>query len=368
MEETLLEWLEEYDTLSPLEQDLLLHQLDIEKNYSLLTRIQWEPRGEPPTLTHLVFTSSSANAASLFFRLGYSLYLIEVSRYLEHSIQRGQTSMTALLLEYKYNTFSQEEWDIFEERKVLLAFQLCQPTLEEWGLSWVHTTEPDNSITLHQYFGTETQVCVPSTMDGHPVRGLEIPEGCLLKTFNLFPITQLELEEGVRLLSPLLFAGSQLEEIVLNKGMTTIPDFSFADTLLQELVIPDGVVSIGKSVCRDCNQLETLQLPNSVQSIGDRSFFKTNIETLVLPDNLTSLGVAAFMACVQLKTITFGSSPLSVDTLCFCGCRHLKMVFLTDEWNITGGKLFDYCPNLHFIGKQGGENQLKYLRSIGAVR
>ena len=68
------------------------------------------------------------------------------------------------------------------------------------------------------------------------------------------------------------FYTSQVEEVTLNPGLTTIGDYAFfgCDSL-KKVILPNTVTSIGEYSFYACDVLEEFYIPNSVTTIGERA-------------------------------------------------------------------------------------------------
>lgn len=138
--------------------------------------------------------------------------------------------------------------------------------------------ENDNGgITITKFIGDETNVVIPSKIDG--------------------------------------------------KAVTSIGDWAFSDcTSLTEVTIPNSVTSIGYRAFEDCKNLKEVTIGNGVTSIGDEAFKNcTSLTNVTIPNSVTSIGDYAFYYCESLTKVTIGSSVKSIAFgNAFWGCTSLK--------------------------------------------
>ncbi|MDY3769069.1 MAG: leucine-rich repeat protein [Sphaerochaetaceae bacterium] len=75
-----------------------------------------------------------------------------------------------------------------------------------------------------------------------------------------------------------------------------IPAYMFADSEIVEVKIEDGVTSIGDYAFNNV-PVQTITLPNSLVTIGDEAFYGNKITgDIILGENVRSIGISAFFA------------------------------------------------------------------------
>ncbi len=107
---------------------------------------------------------------------------------------------------------------------------------------------------------------------------------------------------------------SDIEEIELPEGITTIGDYAFEDFVsLHSVKLPESLRHIGAGAFYNCKALTDINFPDNLQSIGIEAFFLCrSLKKAVLPQGLKSLGDYAFYECKGLKEIAV---PGSVEEL-----------------------------------------------------
>ena len=107
--------------------------------------------------------------------------------------------------------------------------------------------------------------------------GRSVFEGCTnLKSIVIPP--------NVKTIEQYAFAGSNIEDIKIEFGMTKVPDYAFYNcNTLKDIDLPHSVASIGDYAFRRCYSLTSINIPSSVTSVCDSTFEETvtalNIET-----------------------------------------------------------------------------------------
>ena len=122
------------------------------------------------------------------------------------------------------------------------------------------TLNNDGTITVGVYSGSSTDVSIPATIAGYPVKSI-----------------------GAR---------------------------AFANqTTISSVTIPNSVTSIGKEAFSQCTGLTSITIPNSVTSIGADAFtLCTGLTSVTIPSSVTSIGSDAFFDCHKLTLVTVNAT------------------------------------------------------------
>ena len=155
-----------------------------------------------------------------------------------------------------------------------------------------------------------------------------------------------------------------IEEIIIEEGILSIPNYAFENMLIESIVIPDSVTSIGYDAF-DTSSLKKITLGSGVEKMTGRAFgsnsavteisvsssnpfFKTaNValfskdgKTLVkyfsedtetsysIPDGVATVGEYAFYNSKNLTEITIPSSVTTIGYGAFEYCANIKNVFI----------------------------------------
>lgn len=127
-------------------------------------------------------------------------------------------------------------------------------------------------VTINRYFGTNTVVVIPSSIDEMPV--------------------------------------------------TRIADGAFYCTFLASVTIPDSVTNIGHGAFGECGSLKAVTMPDSVTLIEPLAFQDcASLTNLMLSSNLATIQNSAFVLCWNLERLYFkGNAPCLGGTNVFDGC------------------------------------------------
>ena len=154
-----------------------------------------------------------------------------------------------------------------------------------------------------------TEVTVSTTLRGLPVRQVE------WKNFEQVQTLYIKGTDIKRFVS----YNHMPSKIVLEEGLTEIPDSTFSRSDIVEVV-----------------------LPSTITKIGDGAFYNcTHLKRINLGDNLNFVGESAFKGCVSLEELYLGHSFQTSYVSSFSGLSGLKKVILNCN-NVPGNETMQY--------------------------
>ena len=188
----------------------------------------------------------------------------------------------------------------------------------------------DGTVEITGYVGTETELSVPSTLDGKKVS--KIGQNAFYKNKT---ITKVTIPSTVTSIEIAAFEHcTSLRTIILPDSVQEIGNYSFAyDSNLNSVTLGKNLKRIGASSFMECTSLKSINIPDAVEEIGISAFDSTLIESIKLPKNLKELGWASFSQCSNLKEITLAEGNTSF--VCEDGVIY----------NITKTELIYYMPS-----------------------
>lgn len=199
---------------------------------------------------------------------------------------------------------------------------------------WNYYLDVNNNAVIYTpnhnkaYFGSESNLTVPSTIDGHTVVeiGNNAFTSCSSLTSVIIPdtvisvgafafdhcnnLTSISIPDSVINLEDFALSGGSsltditvdvnnpafcsLDGVLFNKSMTEIICYPQGKTATT-YTIPYGVTSIGNAAFYDCSSLTSIIIPGCVTSIGDGAFsFCVNLTSIIIPNSVTSIDNYAF--------------------------------------------------------------------------
>ena len=173
----------------------------------------------------------------------------------------------------------------------------------------------DNSAEIVRYFGTEPQVSIPDSLDGHPVSMI-----------------------GSR-----TFAGNyELLSVELPDGIVEIGDSAFSECRQMYMVeLPAGLIKIGDNVFASCSKLNKAELPDGVKKIGNSAFaYCGSLTEMHIPDSVEELGNDMFTCCDSLRTVNLPRQMEEIPESMFFGCEQLRSCSIPETVRSIGKRAF----------------------------
>ena len=202
----------------------------------------------------------------------------------------------------------------------------------------------DSGVTLETYTGTDTEVTIPTTINGQTVTS--IGKNAFANATNKTEITKVTIPDTVTTIDEYAFNGcTNLAEVEIPSSVTTIGKRAFYGTALTSVTIPENVTTIGQEAFYECKSLENVTIPESVTSIGNYAFKNTALKSVTLPNSVKTIGQGAFSGCTKLESVTIPSGVTTIGMQAFYGSG-LKSVELPETVTSIGQAAFNGCKNL----------------------
>lgn len=248
------------------------------------------------------------------------------------------------------------------------------------GSGYTYRFLSENTIAITDYNGYDTEVTIPSKIDGYTVTGVEN-----MDTSN---VRKIVMPDTVTYIGESAFAdnsdGVPLEEVVLSKNLKTIGPWAFSGCFeLKSIDIPESVTEIENGAFSGCYSLENFNvskntdfgenvfgenfwssmnalsddyntwlyddnasdffvwngclfayrgssktpiIPSGVCGIGDKVFENSDITGVTIPEGVRYINNGAFKECTSLKSVKFPNSLKRIGSVAFSGCTSLSSV------------------------------------------
>lgn len=257
-----------------------------------------------------------------------------------------------------------------------------------------------NTIAITDYNGYDTEVTIPSKIDGYTVTGVEN-----MDTSN---IKKIVMPDTVTYIGESAFADSSdgvpLEEVVLSKNLKTIGPWAFSGCFeLKSIDIPESVNEIEIGAFSGCYSLKNFNvsqntnfgdrvfgaypwtsipalsddynvwlydenasdffvwngclfayrgssktpvIPSGVCGIGDEVFESSNITGVTIPEGVRYINDGAFKNCTSLKNVKIPKSVQKIGEYAFYECSSLSSVTFSVGLKSIEDNAFGYCEAL----------------------
>ena len=215
--------------------------------------------------------------------------------------------------------------------------------------------EQSSNATITGYHCSDTDVVIPSTINGHPVaeialvsfynKGLTrvtIPNSVTAirnGAFQQNQLTRVTIPNSVTTIGNGAFASNPMTSLTIGNGVTTIGDNAFHGNQLTSVTIPNSVITIGNSAFYS-NEISELTIGNSVTTIGDSAFEENQLTSVAIPNSVITIGSFAFFLN-QLSSLTIGNSVTTIGRAAF-DSNHLTEVVIPNSVTTIGESAFQY--------------------------
>ncbi|MCI9445867.1 MAG: leucine-rich repeat protein [Lachnospiraceae bacterium] len=149
-------------------------------------------------------------------------------------------------------------------------------------------------------------------------------------------------------------------------GKGAMPEFSSTgdqpwsekSSQIRQVVIEDGVTSIGSCAFWNCGVL-SVEIPSSVATIGNSAFRGSSIIAVTIPANVKTIGDSAFRECPNLSAVTVSEGVETISQNAFRACARLTSIDLPASIGEVGAAAFFDCQALTQVEFAPGSKQVK---------
>ncbi len=213
-------------------------------------------------------------------------------------------------------------------------------------------------VTITGYNGSDTEISIPSTLGGLPVRGIGD------RAFQSKRMTRAVIPEGVESIGLRAFYGcAAMTDIVLSHTLLSIGQDAFSGCFsLTSIFVPSYVSSIHESAFNTCRSMTSIHVDAenpTYQSVGGLLVARDGLQLLVcprgyeghltIPDELGVIVSSAFAGCEKLTRVTLQSGLDTVPPYAFLSCIALEQVDLPAGLKSIENWAFQQCELLESI-------------------
>lgn len=238
---------------------------------------------------------------------------------------------------------SESEAEITEEETTDYVENTAESEPEITDSDFTYTVT-DGTAVITGYLKTDSQVVIPSRIDGIPVTAIS------RETFykNLY-ITDVVISEGINTIKSGTFFGCEnLKSVDLPQSVTKIERYAFSGcSSLEEITIPDGVARIEPWTFSGCTSLLTINIPDGLTQVccdlRDTAFYNN-------PDNwennMLYLGSHLVAVHSDIENVTMRPDTKSITNGTFAKCKGITEIEIAQGIELIPICAFDECTNL----------------------
>lgn len=244
---------------------------------------------------------------------------------------------------------------------------------------WGYEVWKDGSVQLTSYYGTETEITLPSVVGGKKVSafgGIGLNYSFSAKTVEVinFPSSIVKINQGAYEWPELREINvaadnekfSSVDGVLFSKGkwvlyayppmkegtsykipssVKRIADGAFHEAHIESVTIPSTVTEIGSSAFSQ-GELLSVTIPKSVENFGDDAFsLNSNLTEVIFSDGIKTInGNTIFSTCKKLTKLRIPASVERIEEGALSDIDNLKE-FIVDSANSQycsyGGNLYD---------------------------
>lgn len=132
---------------------------------------------------------------------------------------------------------------------------------------------------------------------------------------------------------------SNLSNVIIGDGITSIPQSCFSGCAIETIVIPDSVIKLGETAFSSCKSLRNITLSKSIKKIPNSCFSSCGFETFSIPDDssIEELENVVFGSCNNLKTVYIGKSVNKIGPGCFAANSYIKNITINKKKDSIAG-------------------------------
>ena len=254
----------------------------------------------------------------------------------------------------------------------------------------------DNTVTITEYTGSETNLDIPSTIAGKSVTSIgdsafynctslasiKIPSSVTSIGDRAFSscesLTSVTIPNSVTSIGDDAFQSctsltsinvgesntnySSQDGVLFNKDKTELIRYPIGNTRTS-YIIPNSVTSIDSWAFDGCTSLTSINVEESNANYSSQDgvlFNKDKTELIrypigntrtsyIIPNSVTSIGDSAFFGCTSLTSVTIPDSVTSIVDLAFSFCSSLTSVTIPNSVTSIGQIAFGDCESLTSI-------------------
>ena len=214
---------------------------------------------------------------------------------------------------------------------------------------------------VDDYTGSSTDVYIPSTYNGKPVKSIESEA-----FYNCKHIVSVTLGDGIESIGSSAFENcTSLSSIILGSGIRTIESDAFYNTAYYNTPSnwKDEVLYIGNSLFKAKTTVSGHRgIKNGTVCIASGAFDEcAGLSGVTFPNSLKSIGSIAFYGCISLTAVSIPNSVEIIEENVFYGCTQLSSVTVGNGLRSIGYGVFK--KTAYYNNQSNWENNALYINN-----
>ncbi len=145
-------------------------------------------------------------------------------------------------------------------------------------------------------------------------------------------ITKLTLSKNLKKIGANAFSSTSIKELAIPAGVVSMGDRILAGSTVETVIFEEGVTTIPYMVLGQCDSLKKVVVPGSVEKIGDLAFnCCPSLEEVDLQEGIVSIGAQAFKKCSSLQKLSIPASVKEIGAGFVASCTGLKEIDIAKE-------------------------------------
>ncbi len=270
-----------------------------------------------------------------------ALFCVDLSAYAD-DIQNAVADLNGALT---------QSWnDITESITELSASLSYQQEIQPVSMSvtsyesgdYTYTVDVNGNATITSYNGSETNLVVPSSLDGYTVSA--IGENAFS---NAIELEEVNIPNSVTKIGAKCFMNcTSLKSISIPDGVKEIGSQAFANSGLTELILPNNIETLGYCILKGNTGVTEIKIPKTLVTaqshsyVGGGPFGTSNIQTATVESGIKTIPDSLFYKCTELENVIIPATVEEIEGLAFGDCTSLKSISIPNSVKEIGSQAF----------------------------
>ncbi len=181
---------------------------------------------------------------------------------------------------------------------VICLFFIIIIAIKSYGASeFSYELDTDGKATIIAYNGTESNLTIPSTIDGH----------------NVVAIGAHAFDESRNSTN-----GHTIKNLVISEGIERIELLAFVRCEnLETVKLPESLTFLDMQTFLQCSNLKSINIPSKINKIANSTFQETGFTEFDIPENVKSIDSMALGLCSNLEKVRVYSKDITYASRVF---------------------------------------------------